>query len=124
VVSSSTHGITVGAVPVLPDLDVARIRRYCDSRVPAHLRDEARVEASSRGKNVSIYDCRPPWSPELTEWSRVPIAQLRYDADHNHWTLYWADRNSRWHRYERLEPGTVDELLAEIDNDPTCIFWG
>jgi hypothetical protein len=111
-------------VPALPDLDLARIQRYCDNRIPAHLRDEARVEVTARGKNVTIYDCRPPWHPELTEWSRVPVAQLRYDPDTNRWTLYCADRNSRWHRYDLIDPGTAEQLLNEIDNDPTGIFWG
>ena len=41
------------------------------------------------------------------------------------WTLYWADRNSRWHRYDDLEPTTnLDDVLTEINEDPTCIFWG
>ena len=110
-------------MPALPDLDLVRIHRYCDSRVPARLRDEARLEATTRGKNVTIFDCRPPWHPDLTEWSRVPVAQFRYEPNHNHWTLYWAHRNSRWHRYDLIDPDTVDELLKEIDNDPTGIFW-
>jgi Protein of unknown function (DUF3024) len=37
---------------------------------------------------------------------------------------YWADRNSRWHRDEDIDPGTTDELLNEINDDPICIFWG
>lgn len=42
-----------------------------------------------------------------------------------HWTLYWADRNSRWHRYDDLEATPhLDELITEIDEDPTCIFFG
>ena len=40
------------------------------------------------------------------------------------WTLFWADRNSHWHLYELINPGTVEELLDEIDKDSTCIFWG
>jgi hypothetical protein len=39
-------------------------------------------------------------------------------------TLYWADRNSRWHRYHDIDPGTADQLLDEINEDPTSIFWG
>lgn len=109
---------------VLPELDVARIRAYCRRRVPDHARQEARVEATVRGKSVTIFDCRPPWHPSLTEWSRVPIAQLRYDPNAGHWTLYWADRNSRWHLYDLIDPGSVAALLAEIDDDPTSIFWG
>jgi hypothetical protein len=36
-----------------------------------------------------------------------------------------ADRNSRWHRYDMAEPTEqLDELLTEIDQDPTGIFWG
>jgi hypothetical protein len=111
-------------MPAPPDLDLARIDRYCDNRVPAHLRGESSVEATRRGKNVTIHDCRPPWHPELTDWSRLPVAQVRYSPEHNHWTLYYADRNGRWHRYDLTEPGTIDELLEAIDKDPTGIFWG
>ena len=50
-------------MPTVPDLDLARIRQFCERRVPAHLRDEARVEADTRGKSVTIFDCRPPWHP-------------------------------------------------------------
>jgi hypothetical protein len=107
-------------VPTVPDLDLARIRQFC----AAHLRDEMRLEADVRGKSVTIFDCRPPWHSNLTDWSRLPVAQLRYDPNGHHWSLYWADRNSRWHRYDDLDPGGIDELLDEIDNDPTCICWG
>jgi hypothetical protein len=111
-------------MPAVPELDLARIHQFCDGRVPAHLRDEARVEADVRGKSVTIFDCRSPWHPNLTHWSRVPVAQLRYDPASHLWTLYWTDRNSRWHRYDDIDPGTADELLDEINQDPTCIFWG
>jgi len=108
----------------IPKDELVSIRRFCASRVPAELHHQARVEATSRGNSVTIFDCRPPWHADLTDWSRSPVAQLRYDADGHLWSLYWADRNSRWHRYEDLEPGTVDRLLEEIEDDPTCIFWG
>jgi hypothetical protein len=39
--------------------------------------------------------------------------------------LYWFDRNSRAHRYDLLEPDQpIRRLLAEYDQDPTCIFKG
>jgi hypothetical protein len=59
------------------------------------------------------------------EWSRLPIARLRYSPTHAEWTLFWCDRNLHWHRYDGIAPAAhVDPLLAEIDADPTAIFWG
>ena len=109
----------------VPDTDLARIRAYCATKTPPQLRDEARVEADVRGNSVTILDCRPPWREEFTTWSRVPVAQLRYKPDVHAWTLYWADRNSRWHVYDLLEPHQpAQTLIDEIEADPTCIFWG
>jgi hypothetical protein len=49
---------------------------------------------------------------------------MRYDVDTNLWTLYWADRNSRWHVFDPIDPAKVGEILDEIELDRTCIFWG
>jgi len=36
-----------------------------------------------------------------------------------------ADRNSKWHVYDEIEPATdFESLLQEVDDDPTGIFWG
>lgn len=44
---------------------------------------------------------------------------------HQAWSLFWCDRNLSWHRYDRVRAAAhVDPLLAEIDADPTAIFWG
>ena len=52
------------------------------------------------------------------------VAQLRYSANTYHWSLYWADRNDHWHRYDDLDPGPLDTVLNEIEANPTAIFWG
>jgi hypothetical protein len=53
------------------------------------------------------------------------VARLRYTKTHAEWSLYWRDRNAKFHVYDRVEPTpTVDRLLAEVDADPTSIFWG
>jgi hypothetical protein len=55
----------------------------------------------------------------------LPIARLRYTKASKTWTLYWRDRNSRFHRYDRIEPSAnVGALIDEIDYDPTGIFCG
>ena len=59
------------------------------------------------------------------EWTRFPIARLRYTQATRTWTLYWRDRHLRFHRYDQLQPSPhIDDLLPEIDRDPTAIFWG
>lgn len=51
-------------------------------------------------------------------------AQFRFDPDQLQWTLFWADRNGRWHPYDDVMP-TPDraDLLAEVNADPTGIFF-
>jgi hypothetical protein len=110
----------------LPELDVARVRRWCDQRVPAHLRDQIRVECDLAPRHLTIVECRPPWHKDAgAEWTRFPVARLRYTKATGRWSLYWRDRNLRFHLYDRLAASPhVDEILREIDRDPTGIFWG
>lgn len=110
----------------LPELDMVRVRRWADQQIPDHARDEIRIEVGVRGSFVTIFECRPPWHPDGDpEWTKLKTAQLRYDDDLEHWTLYWSDRNGRWHRYWDTEAtNSVVPLLEEIDEDPTGIFWG
>jgi hypothetical protein len=114
----------------LPETDLARIARWIErenERIPPDARDQVRIEADLDSRSATILECRPPWEPERMspEWTRVPIARLRYTKTRREWTLYWPDRNSRFHLYDRAQPTTdVDILLREIDLDPTSIFWG
>ena len=90
------------------------------------LRDEVRVEVDVTDRHLTVLECRAPWHPGMgEEWTRFPIARLRFTKTQRLWSLFWRDRNLRFHAYD-LVPATprVDELLAEIDRDPTAIFWG
>jgi len=109
----------------LPDLDVARVQRWCAARVPEHARHQVRVECEIATRHLTIVERRVPWRPDLgPEWTTFPVARLRYTASTRRWTLYWRDRNLRFHLYDRLPPSpSVEVLLGEIDSDPTCIFW-
>lgn len=109
-----------------PELDLARIVRYCETRVPVEARSEIRVEHRVRGKTVTIVECRPPWHEDLEpEWSESPQARMKYDETTRAWTLYWLDRNSKAHRYDLLDPDQpIARILEEIESDPTAIFWG
>jgi len=110
----------------LPELDVERVRRWCRQRVPGHLRDQVRVECDAGPRHLTIVECRPPWRKDMgAEWTRFPIARLRFTKAAQHWSLYWRDRNLRFHRYDQLPPSPyVDDLLQEVERDPIAIFWG
>jgi hypothetical protein len=117
----------------IPDLDLLRIRRYVEARnarIPAgsrqFVRIEAEVEADGARADVTIVERRAPWDVDLVgpEWSRKPIARLRYDGEHE-WTLWWADRSSRFRLYDRVAPSVrLPELLEEVENDTLTVFWG
>jgi len=110
----------------LPELDIARVRRWCEQRVPAHARDQVRVECDAGPRHLTIVESRPPGREGTgPEWTRCPIARLRYTQANRTWALYWRDRNLRFHRYDQLPPSPhIDDLLNEIGRDPTAIFWG
>jgi Protein of unknown function (DUF3024) len=108
----------------IPDVDLARIKRFCADESPAEVADQLRVVFKVRGKSVTISESRPPWDSRGDEWTDQPVAQVRYSPDAKEWSLYWSDRNSKWHPYDLIEPGPLSSLLFEIKRDPTCIFWG
>lgn len=84
------------------------------------------MECEVAARHLTIVECRPPWrGDEEVEWTRLPIARLNYSQASKTWSLYWRDRNSRFHTYDRIAPSTtIEDLLAEVDRDPTAIFWG
>ena len=84
------------------------------------------MEADVAERHLTIVECRPSWRAEIgPEWSRFPVARLRFTKSTGLWSLYWRDRNLRFHRYDRLAASpSIEELLMEVDRDPTAIFWG
>jgi hypothetical protein len=111
---------------VVPELDANRVRKWAADKTPPEHRHEMRVEIDETLRGLTILDCRPLWSDRTdSEWTRMPIARLAYSKQAAEWTLYYADSNDRFHRYIDCAPSKhVSDLLAEIDADPTCIFWG
>lgn len=101
-----------------------KIGDYCKNKIPAHLLNKITVSYKIRGSSVIIFENRAPWRPEFKEWTSMPIAQIRYDDKTGKWALYCADRNGRWHEYMDDSTKNIDNILAEIDKDPTGIFWG
>ena len=110
----------------IPETELARVRRWCEARVPAQHHDQLRIEFEQRGNVLTILECRPALGAALgPEWRRHGIARLRYTASSAVWHLFWHDRDMRFHRYEPCAASAyVADLLVEIERDPTGIFWG
>ncbi len=103
-----------------------RIRKWASGRIPAAHQEEVRLEVGVRGANVTIFELRPPWSPDVgPEWSRRAVAQLRHTGG-GFWLLLWQNRRERWERYPLAPDATrdLDALLAELDEAGICLFWG
>jgi hypothetical protein len=66
----------VSEMGVVPDLDLRKIRVFCEEMTPPEYRDQMRVEVGVRGKSVTIFECRPPWPEGDAEWTRMPIGRL------------------------------------------------
>jgi hypothetical protein len=77
------------------DPAISLVATYCATKVPAEHHDKLRIEYKARGNTITI------------------------------WTLYARDRNDRRLEYPFIEPARdLAPLLRELDDDPTCIFWG
>lgn len=110
--------------PLIRRLIQALLTNYCQKKIPSHVSDRVRLDFQIRGNNVRLIEKRPRFR-SLENWVETCVAQMRYQPNTGKWALYWADRNSRWHPYNELSPQKdFANLLAEIDEDPTCIFWG
>jgi hypothetical protein len=53
-----------------------------------------------------------------------PLARLSYVATTRHWVLEVSAEGDRFRKYARLPSGALEDLLGEIDADPSYVFWG
>jgi Protein of unknown function (DUF3024) len=115
----------------LPELVRRRAARgldtFCRRRDAGLPHGQIRLESEFRGDTVTLIERRIPWQPgtEGQPWTRTPIARFKYDVKGARWTLYWPDRDSRWHLDDEIQPAPdLAPLLMRVDRDPTGIYWG
>jgi len=113
-------------LPALTKIVVEKkLDAFIAKRMPPHVADKIRLSYTFRGNSVTLWEHRAPWTKSLPEWSDMTVAQLRYNPKARTWMLYWSDRNNKWHEDENLSPvKNLDHILAELDRDPTGIYWG
>ena len=101
---------------------------YFHEKIPKEYREEIRLEYDFWGNYVNLIEKRPHWE-KLDEWTECRFAQFRYDPETEKWALFWPDSSGNLHSYEELVPEfsskkELEELIEEVDRDPTGIFWG
>jgi hypothetical protein len=112
----------------IPDLEKARAMKALEQFCSRHNRPDLRhllwYDARFERNAAFIFEHRPSFQ-NRNEWTELAVAKCRYNVSHVTWELLWSDRNSKWHVYESLNPTrSIEPLLAEVDRDPTGIFWG
>lgn len=111
---------------MLPPEDVERARRWAEQRVPERARHQVRVEIETSDQAITIVERRAPWRDDLgPEWTRHPIARLRYTSKRGEWTLYRPGRNLKFHHYDLATPSAdIARTPRRSRTRSTSIFWG
>ena len=101
------------------------VGEFVESRRPP-LSMRAQVDLAYRltGQSVELFEIRPVWQGN-GETREDPIAKATFVRTRGIWQLYWQRADLKWHAYEPLPKArTLEEIVAEIDADPCCCFWG
>lgn len=102
----------------------AIMNAFCEKRVPLEVRDKINLSFEINGCKVNLYENRPFWR-DPSQWSKMKIAQFRFNNEDRKWTLYCLDRNQKYWEYDHISPNKdIKKLIEEVDADPTGIFWG
>lgn len=115
-------------MPIDPDLKSQvpkSLDRYCAQKIPLRVRDELRLVHRWQGTKVTLVEQRPLWRDASAPRTDSPVAQFLSHPDTNDWTLHWRGCNQRWHLVaDNLGNQSLEQMLVEVDQDPTGIFWG
>ena len=97
---------------------------YCAAKIPVQVQNRIKLSISWRGSKATLIEHRPSFL-DPSKWTESPVAQLRFEAPTGLWSLFCRDRNQRWHPYGPMPTSPhLHKFLAELDRDPTGIFWG
>ena len=112
----------------LSEFEIKRIDKifndYCQKKIPPHLHSQITIEFRVRGNEITLFESRPVWD-DHARWIAGKVARFKKDAENQTWSLYWADRNGYWCRYQQLPfHRDLEKLLAEVDKNENGAFWG
>ena len=95
---------------------------YCGRRVPEKLRNDVKPGFRIRGNFVTLVDEERSFM-DKSSWVEIPVAQFRFNPMSSYWTLYWPDRNTRWHVFHVVPPSRrLEDLIQVVHDNPFGAF--
>ncbi len=93
-------------------------------RPPARIRPKLDIRADINGSEVVIYHLRPHFQ-ETHRILELPFAKAKWIDSHQVWRLFWMRASGKWNAYQPFpEAKTIAAILAEVDRDSHCCFFG
>ena len=71
-----------------------RLAAFCDSRVPAAVRNQLRLGFRIKGNEVVLFEERPDFQ-QPNEWREMAVAKFKYVGTQGLWRLYCQHRDRR-----------------------------
>jgi hypothetical protein len=110
------------------EIELARIEQavggLCKKRTNPAIRDELRLEYAVVRHDVILFEVRPFWRDKSQEMQNE-VAKFKYVRTQEEWRLLWMRADLKWHSYDPLPASrALEELVAEVDEDPYCCFFG
>ncbi|MFA7278867.1 MAG: DUF3024 domain-containing protein [Sterolibacterium sp.] len=102
-----------------------KLGKYCEDKVPIHVRDQVRLTYLFMGNTVTLFEERPVYN-QLDKRTKIPIAQFRLNVVDHLWRLYNASkkRHEGWMQHVNAQPtADFETLLMALDQDQTGAFW-
>ena len=88
------------------------------------LRDQIDYRADIDGQTLTLLCVRPKFDDD-TQKVAHPFARMRWVGAQKVWKLYWMMSDLKWHSYPWLPKSpSIAALMAEVDRDPHCAFFG
>lgn len=113
------------ALSALQQAQAARLlARRCQPSPDPRVWSQLRIGYRFEGSSVVLFEARPHVQPPHA-WRAHDVAKFRYVKTRHVWRLFCMHRDLRWHAYQPLpESPDLAPLVAEVEQDPTGIFWG
>ena len=68
----------MGLPTLVKQLVEAKLTKYCENRVPEHVRDQIKIVYKIRGDKVTLFESRP-FFRDPRKWTETPVVQFRFD---------------------------------------------